>query len=256
MHRALSIALPGISFSLFLLAWLALVRLGAVPGYLLPDPVRVAQSLWQGIASGKLLVDTGGTLFGAGAGCAIGYLSGIALGLCLAEWKACERLFLPYVGAFHAIPKVALAPFLFIWMGVGTGSVVTMAALTCFYPVFVSTFVGARSADLDFLDLLRASAASRWFVLRTLRIPSALPHVFAGLQLGVVFALMGAVVMEFVASSRGLGFAIQDSANTADLPVNFAALVTLACLGLSGASLVRAIGSRVVSWKRLAAPEE
>jgi len=189
-----------------LLAWELVSRFAIVPGYLLPAPVTVAQSLVQGISDGPLFQHARSTATAAVLGYVCGACVAFGVGVLVASSAWAERFLLVPLTAVQSIPKVALAPLVFVWLGFGIESTVTLVALACFYPVFANTVIGLRTADGELLELYRALGASRRRILLEVRIPHAAPLLFNALQLTAVFALIAAVVMEFVASTRGLGY--------------------------------------------------
>src|SRR5690606_26008923 len=140
---------------------------------------------------------------------------------------AAARWLTPVLLAFQATPKVAVAPLIFIWVGFGIESTVVLVALICLFPIFANTISGMRSANPDLIDLYRAFSAGRWKIFWNVKLPAAAGQIFTGLQVSVLFALTGAVVMEFITGVRGLGFLIENSAGTLDVATIFASLVVL-----------------------------
>jgi len=116
-------------------------------------------------------------------------------------------------------------------------------------PIFTSTITGLRSANVDLVDMYRAFSASRWQIFWNVKLPSAAGQIFAGLQVSVLFALTGAVVMEFITGVQGMGFLIENSASTLDVPLIFACLVVLALLGIGAASVIRVAHRHIVFWE-------
>jgi NitT/TauT family transport system permease protein len=230
--------------------WHMAVATGAVQQYLLPSPLRVANALVEGLAGGlvrlHLLATLQASVLGYLAGCTAAFL----IAALVAEFKTVERFLLLHLIAIQAIPKVSIAPLVFLWMGFDVGGKIVLVALVCFFPVFANSLTGLRAADPNLLDLLRACDASRLHVFWTVKLPSAASHVFAGLEIAVAFALIGCVVMEFVGATRGIGFLIQDASNTYDLPTVFAAILSIGMVGVIGNALVRLIHRRVVFWRR------
>ena len=157
---------------------------------------------------------------------------------------------MPIVVAIQSIPKVALAPLLIVWFGFGVSSKMVLVALICFFPVFINSFYGFRSANPDLLRLYKAFGSSRLHVFRQVKLPSAASSIFAGLQIGVVLALIGAVVGEFVSSKEGLGYLIQSSTLSFDVATMFASVVSLSIIGITASTLVRWVQARVVFWER------
>lgn len=249
-ERAKSIVYPLIALVLFGIAWTLSIRLFDIPGYILPSIGDVGSALHRGYVQGAYWEHFRFTLasmvFGYAAGCGAAFV----LGCLFAEFRVIERVLYPYVLALQSMPKVALAPLILVWFGFDMASKVVMVALVCFFPMFINTAVGLKSASEPLLDLMKAFSASRWHVLTRIKIPSAAGHIFAGLQISVVLGLIGAVVAEFVSSTKGLGYLINSATVTLDTGTMFAALVSLALLGIVGSQVVKWLHRRVVFWDR------
>src|SRR5207249_8001556 len=159
--------------------------------------------------------------------------AGIVLGTVIAQFRLLERTLYPYVVAFQTLPKIAVAPLLVVWLGFGVSAKVVIAALVAFFPVLVNVIVGLKTVDAPKLDLMRSLAASRWQTFRFVTFPNALPFVFAGLDIAIVFGVLGAIVGEFVGSQRGLGNLILQFHTALDIASMFAVLLLLAVLGVA-----------------------
>jgi NitT/TauT family transport system permease protein len=224
-----------------------------VPAYLLPAPTRVLQALWSALADGTLAIHAWATLKTLFLGYIAGCIAALAISLAITQVRWVERLLVPLITGIQAIPKVALAPLLFIWIGFGQPAIVTLTALTCYFPVLINAVSGLRSTDPDLDDLYatyRAGPLRRFFEVK---LPGAARQIFAGLELALVFALIGNVVMEFLVGSEGLGYLIQESANSADLPLNFAAVISLGFIGIVLSRLLVFVRVRVLYWRKDAA---
>ncbi len=151
--------------------------------------------------------------------------------------------------ALQSTPKVALAPLLIVWLGFGVESKIALVVLICFVAVSLNNVAGFRSANPDLLRLFGVFSASRMHTFLNVKVPSAAGSIFAGLQIAVVLALIGAVVGEFVTARQGLGFLIQTSSLNFDVATMFAAIVTLALFGILGTSLIRFAQRRLVFWE-------
>ena len=254
--RWLRVVAPLISLLLIVAGWQAAVVFWSVPSTLIPRPAQTALSLWQSIVSGEMLPHILATVGGAAIGYAVGSVAALLLASVMAVSVMMERLLTVHLQAFQAIPKVALAPLVFLWFGFGQASTVALVAMSCFYPVFVNTFAGLRAANADLIALYRVFGAGRLRIFVSVQLPCAAGQVFVGLQVGVVFALISAVVMEFVSGSQGLGYTIQAASTTLDTASVFASLLLLAAIGVSSAALVRYARKRVVFWERGSAYEE
>ena len=246
----LQVVAPIITLAIVLLGWLLATRVFGAPAMLLPDPWLTLHGLWAGLRSGEIVLDAWATASAAAVGYAIGASIAFALAAAMALSRSIERLLVVPVMAFQSIPKVALAPLIYIWVGFGMPSSVALVALSCIYPVFVNSFIGFRSVDPGLVDLYRASGAGPLRILWSVRLPSAAPQVFVGLEVSIVFALLASVVMELVAGERGLGVRIQTASTTLDMATVFGAVVTLAAIGLAASSALRALRRRVVFWQR------
>jgi len=166
----------------------------------------------------------------------------------IAASRPAEYFLYPYIVMFQSMPKVALAPLIIVWFGLGLGSKVVSAALIAFFPLLVNTIVGLRSADEDRVDLMRSLGATQMQIFWMLRLPSALPFLMAGLEVAMVFALVGAIVAEFVGSEAGLGMLIQSRNFSMDVAGEFAVLFILAALGLGLNAVVVLVRKRVLFW--------
>src|SRR5204863_9799387 len=134
------------------------------------------------------------TLSNAATGFGIGTAMGLLLGSLMAESRTIEKLLMPYAFALQSLPKVAIAPLVVIWFGFGDGSKVAIAALLAFFPVLINSFTGLRSTEPEKLDLMRSLSATRFETYRIVKLPNAAPFIFAGLDMAVVYALLGAIV--------------------------------------------------------------
>jgi NitT/TauT family transport system permease protein len=159
-----------------------------------------------------------------------------------------EYFLYPFIVMFQAMPKVALAPLVIIWFGLGITSKIVAAALVAFFPLMVNTIAGLRSADEDRVNLMRSLAASRWQIFWMLQLPNAMPYIFAGLEIAMIFALIGAIVGEFVGATAGLGMLIQSMNFTMDVAGQFSILLILSALGLTLSGLIGVIRRRVLFW--------
>jgi NitT/TauT family transport system permease protein len=159
-----------------------------------------------------------------------------------------EFFLYPYIVMFQSLPKVALAPLIVVWFGLGLTSKVINAALIAFFPLLVNTMVGLRSADEERVSLMRSLAASERQIFWMLRLPNALPFVMAGLDVAMIFALIGAIVAEFVGAQKGLGMLIQSMNFNMDVSGQFSILLILSVVGLILNRGVMMIRKRVLFW--------
>jgi NitT/TauT family transport system permease protein len=231
-----------------LAVWEALVRLFAVPAFILPTPSHIFLALYRGIASALYLNHFGITLLETLLGFALGSTLAFSLGIAVALSRRTEYFLYPFIIMFQSMPKVALAPLIIVWFGLGLTSKVVSAALVAFFPLMVNTIVGLRSAEEDRINLMRSLAATRGQIFWMLQLPNALPYIFAGLEIAMIFALIGAIVAEFVGAQSGLGMLIQSMNFTMDVAGQFSVLLILSMLGLLLNSLVTGLRRRVLFW--------
>jgi NitT/TauT family transport system permease protein len=238
------------SIALAFLVWYLLTAAAVVPPFMLPKPVTVWERLWQVLLDGSLLRHLLVTLQEVLAGLILGVCSATALGYVLAKSRTVERFLSPYIVASQAVPIVAIAPLLIIWLGPGMFSKMLICALIVFFPVLVNTIVGLRSVPEDLQDLMRSLKATRWQTVRLLEVPAAMPVFLGGLRIGATLAVIGAVVGEFVGADRGLGFLINVGRGQYDTALVFVAVFTLIALAISLYGLVVLLETRLLSWKQ------
>lgn len=228
--------------------WQLAVTALDVSHLIFPGPLAVVQALYDGIASGDIPTHLWVTLYEILAGFAAGALAGFVLGALIGQSALLEAVLYPYVVAFQTVPKVAVAPLFVLWFGFGTTSKVIITATIVFFPVLANTIVGLRSAPREQIDLMRAFTASGWHVFRMVRLPHALPYVFAGLDIGIVLSVIGAIVGEFVGAQAGLGYLILQRNFSMDAAGMFAILIVLSFIGIVLHAAVRWIARRVIFW--------
>lgn len=231
-----------------LLVWEAAVRLFAIPAFLLPAPSAIFMALYRGISSGLYQEHVGVTLAETAMGFVLGSLGGLLLGTCVALSRRFDYFVYPIIVMFQAMPKVALAPLIIVWFGLGITSKVVNAGLVCFFPLMINTIAGLRSADEDRVALMRSLDATPLQIFAMLRVPNALPYIFAGLEIGMIFALIGAIVGEFVGAQAGLGMLIQSMNFTMDVAGQFSILLLLSVIGLLLNAAVSLVRRRVLFW--------
>ena len=237
----------------FLALWEAATHFLDVPEFILPQPEAVFQAMAGGLSHGPL--DSGGYWYHAGitvyesvAGLILGSAVGAFIGFGLGSWRALERSVYPFIAAFQALPKVALAPLLIIWFGLGYNGKIYITAIITFFPVLVSAIAGSHAVDPDRLDLARSCNASPAQILRKIVIPSALPFLFAGLNVASALAVLGAIVGEFVGARAGLGMLLIQYDQAMEIAPLFAILILLAIIGFTLNQAVRIAERRYCFW--------
>lgn len=238
---------------LFLATWEALTASGLIADYLLPRASEVLVVLWRNI----LEIVSGGSMRGHFVTTLVeiilGFVGsvviGVAVGAVLAELRLVRRAILPYVVAANATPRIAFAPLFVIWFGFGYASKVVMAIAIAAFPVIVNTMAGLAATDRDALRLMRSVGATRTQILWRLRIPTALPYLFAGFETAMLFSAVGAVIGEFMGGDQGLGYVTLLAQELFRLDDAFAAIVLLSIQGFVLHRLVVIAGRKVVFWQ-------
>jgi len=238
------------ALAVFLLGWELAVRLLAVPLVVLPPPSSVATSLYAILISGTMFWHLGVTLTEILLGFALGAATALVLGALIAQFRVVDRMLYPYVVALQAVPKVALAPLLVVWFGFGLESKILMTAIIAFFPILVNTVVGLRTVEQERLDLMVALKATRWQAFRYVRLPGALPFIFAGLDVGIVLSVIGAIVGEFVGANAGIGYLLLVYNADLRIAAMFALLIVLAAVGMVLHAIVQLVQRRVMFWAR------
>jgi NitT/TauT family transport system permease protein len=252
--RPEAILVPAV-FVVMIVLWELSVWVFKVPVYLIPAPSAVGKALLVGLyeplsSPQGFYLHAGYTILESLIGFAVGSGLGIVLGALMAQFVLVEKTVLPYVVAFQSVPKVAIAPLFVIWFGFGIESKAVIAALISFFPLLINTSVGLKSVEQERIDLLRSLAATRWQIFRIVKVPSALPFIFAGLDMAIIYSLLGAVVGEFVGGQRGLGVVILQLNFNMDVAGVFATLAILALIGITMDLSIRWIERRTVFWVR------
>lgn len=242
------VLLPLLTTALFIAFWNYAVIWFDIPNYLVPSPWLVLLALDQGLIQGMLWPHIGATVSAVVLGYIVGCAAALALATFVSEYALLDRALYPLVVAFQSVPKVALAPLIIVWFGFELESKVVMVALICFFPCFVNAVIGLKSCNPNLLDLYRAFGASRLQILFSVKWPSALSTIFAGLEISIVLALLGAVVAELVASRRGLGYVIQASTVDFNIAMMFACVIVLAAIGVISTQLIIWLRRRIAFW--------
>jgi NitT/TauT family transport system permease protein len=235
-------------FLLLLLAWELAVHALDIPDFILPPPSAIGVALYYGLMSGLFVKHFLVTAYETLAGFLIAAALGISLGAVVAQFRLVERTIYPWLVALQTLPKIAIAPLIIIWAGYGIQSKIVIVTLVALFPVLVNTIIGLKTCDQGKLDLMRALDATSWETFRLVRLPNALPFVFAGLNVAVVLAILGAIVGEFVGSKAGLGNLILESNFQFNVAQVFAVLVLLGLFGVMLSAIVRMVQRRLLFW--------
>lgn len=253
LRRRPELVIAPVALIVILLFWEWSVKFFSVPRYVLPPPSDIYTALERGLSRG--FFDRGGYWLHAGVtlgqvllGFAVGAGSGLILGTLISQFRLLEATLRIYLVAIQSLPKIALAPIIVMWFGFGLTSKVVIIALLTFFPLLVTSLAGFRAVDPERLELMRALGARPMTVFWKVRFPSALPYIFAGLEMAAVFAVVGAVVGEFVGAQRGLGTLIMSMTAQMDMAGTFSVFIILSCIGIALNLTLKAIQRRVLFW--------
>jgi ABC-type nitrate/sulfonate/bicarbonate transport system permease component len=251
---------PPLGLLLFFFAgWEGVVRAFHISDYLLPAPSEIFKAL---LARFDLLwQNTGVTLSAIAWGFAISLISGLALGIAIFYSRTLERALYPLLIASRNVPLFTIAPLLVVWLGFDLLPKIALAVIIAFFPIVVNTYDGLRAVDPDLVSLMRTLQAGRWQILKKVRLPGALPFIFSGVKLGLVYSVLGAVFAEMVVGGQkwtpsgetlgGLGYWIRNATNFGHLDLAFAMIFWLAGLSLALFGLVLWLERWMLRWQHV-----
>ncbi len=238
-----------VSLLVGLFVWYLMTRYGGLPNFILPSPLSVWTRFLKAVRDGSLPYHTAVTLTEILLGLFIGVIFATIVGYILAKSRALEKILSPYLVASQAIPVVAIAPLLVLWLGNGILSKVVICALIVFFPVLVNTIVGVRAVPIALYDLMNSLHARRAQILWKVEVPASLPVFLGGLRIGATLSVIGAIVGELVNTEKGLGFLLQLGDFQYDTPMVFVAVFTLVALALMLYGIVTLLEKRFLKWQ-------
>lgn len=234
-------------FALFIALWKGYVAAFNVSKFILPAPEDVWWAIVELFRGTRILHHARVTLTETLVGFGIAVVIGVALGVVLGKVRPLERMLNPFIVATQVVPKVALIPLFIVWFGFGMTSKIVVAAVLAFFPVLTNTMLGIKSIEEGHKEVMQSLNASRLSRLRLMELRSALPYILTGMELGIVLAIIGAVVGEYLGGSEGLGYLVISSLNAYQVERMFAVLVLLTAVGFL-------LYAAVLGLKRLAIP--
>jgi NitT/TauT family transport system permease protein len=188
-------------------------------------------------------------------GFALGVTGGVIFGVLLGQVRFLSDVLGPYIKAMNALPRIVLGSIFVVWLGLGTTSKVMLAAVLVFFVVFFNAFQGVREVDRNFVANARVLGASRFQIVRHVVLPSALTWIIASLHVAFGFAIIGAIVGEFLGAQKGLGLVIATAQNNFNPDGVFAAMLIIAILALTAEGLIGALERRLLAWRPSAGGE-
>lgn len=235
--------------------WQGATMLFKIPSFVLPSPWEVCQWLYRGFtepwsSNASFWPHLAVTAYESVIGFVGGVITGVLCGFALAHWPRAERVFYPYIQAFNALPKIAIAPLMVVWLGFGFAPKIWMAGILVFFPMMVNSMAGYHSVEPERIDLARACNASNAQIFWKIVVPSSLPFIFAGLHMATVLAVLGAIVGEFVGASEGLGMLLLQYNNNMQVGGVFAILIVLGAIGYGLNVLMQWLENKYCFWAR------
>lgn len=213
------------------------------------QPSGVIKFLWNNIATGKLWVDMGWTMAGTLISFALGSMAAMTVGLLFVAFPKVEKFLDPYLNAMNVMPRIALAPLFILWFGLGLGSKIAVGCSLTFFIVLSSTVAGIRGVSQDHVTLCKTLGASAVTTFFQVTLPGAVPVIFSGLRLGLIYALLGVIGAEIIASEKGLGQSLSYLGATFEVNGVMALLLVLALLGVSVVRTMTWLEKRLLHWQ-------
>ncbi len=239
-----------VSLVLFLLLWEWAAKTRAVDPLFIGQPSKIFAYLYQSVFVDQVLLkEAVWTLSETAAAFVLGSVAGIAFGLLFVLYEPIERFLDPPFSALNSLPRIALAPLFLLWFGLGPISKIALGFSLTFFIVLNNTVAGARSVDSDWIILARMLGAGKAKIFFKVTLISAVPTIFSGLRLGLIYALLGVIGGEIIASQYGLGQLLSLLANTFETNGVFAVLFFLAALGVTLSKLMSAIEAYLLRWR-------
>ena len=248
-HALRSLLMGLISFGALLLLWEASVKGFNVRPVIMPAPSSIFRELWGDLP--WYLANAGYTLLTTFVGFVLSVVIGVLIAVLLVSVPWFESTIYPLIISFNSVPKVAIAPLFVVWLGTGAEPQIAIAFLIAVFAIIVDAVHGLRSVPADVMDLGRVLEGSRADFFFKVRLPGALPSILSGMKVSISLALVGAIVGEFVASQRGLGYIILSAQGSFDTPRVFAALFVLAAMGMLLFSAVELLERRLMHWRHI-----
>jgi ABC-type nitrate/sulfonate/bicarbonate transport system permease component len=230
--------------------WWAIIRFGHISPFILPDPKAIIKEFAELLANGVLpmhaYVSLRRSLGGFLLGSVLGVLSGILMG-----WsRFWDDFFDLPINFIRSVPKTALAPLFIVWFGLGDTAKVLLIAFSSYFFTVIPTIEGVKNVDKAYVKSARSMGASQWQIMSTVIFPAAMPSIFAGIRLAVTTSLLVLVMVEVIAGNNGLGYLLEESRASLDMPTMFATLLTLGILGYYIDILMQYLSRVIMPWRK------
>lgn len=251
-HRLNASTLPWLTTPIvvfiLLAAWHLYVLRANVSAFILPAPPAVGRAWLDLLSSRRAWADAGFTVYETLVGFAWGLVIGVGLGVLIGRLRWLESTLAPFIIAIQVVPKVAFVPLFVVWFGFGITSKVIVAAVLAFFPILTNTVLGVKSVDRGHRDVMTSLNSSRLAVLWRLELPSALPYILTGMEVGVVLALIGAIVGEYLGGNTGLGYLLIAKMNAFETDGLFAVMIHMTILGFAFYFAIGLLRRLLIPW--------
>jgi NitT/TauT family transport system permease protein len=243
------VVLQIITFLVFIGVWEWIVYYFDVSSAIFPSATSTISSFLTFFAEDNAAANLWTTFIETITGFILGSISGAVLGILVAEFHWIRKFIMSYIVALNSIPKMALAPLFLIWFGFGMTSKIMLVVVSTFFPVLINMVMGFSEVDESQIKLLRAYSSSSWHIFLRLKLPASLTYLFSGLEIGIVFAVIAAVVSEIIGSGKGLGFMMMDYIYKFQISKMFAVLSIISIMGYLLLLTVQFVSRKVVFWQ-------
>jgi len=243
-----------VSITLFVLVWQIYVTAAKVPAFVLPVPGKVFSQLVKLFASGEIWPHLWTTTSEVVVGFLLGTLLGIVLGYVFVKVDFVKTMLMPYLVFAQTSPKIALVPLFVVWFGIGMVSKVILIISMVVFPVMMGMVLGIESIPKDFMNLMKVLKASRWQLFREVEMPYSLPMLFSGLKNGIVQAVIGAIVSEWISGKQGLGYILTYASSVYNTPMLLAGIIVTIVVGIVSYQIIAALENRLLYWHESKSP--
>lgn len=238
------------SIALVLLAWELSARLAFINVSFSSSPAEIAQSAVRPFQDPSFWVDLGSSGLVLLIGFGIAVAGGITIGILVGWYDNLAAFLAPFVSGLYATPRIALAPLLIIWFGIGLGSKVALVVVSAIFPILINTAAGIRATDRHLVRIARSFGANDWELFRTVAIPGSVPYIISGLRLGAGLGIIGVVVAELIAGTSGVGHRMLLAGQTFQMGDMFVCLLTFTCAGMLLSQIFARLEARFDAWRR------
>ena len=237
-----------LSVGVFIAIWWIYVAVKHVPAYILPSPPKVWNSLEKMFVKGTVYPHLGTTTYEVILGFVIGAFLGIVLGYIFIKVDALKTMLMPYLIFLQTAPKIALVPLFVIWFGIGLVSKVVLIISMVLFPVLSGMMLGLESIPPDVRNLMKILKASKWQIFSQVEMQYSLPALFASMKVGIVQAVIGAIVAEWMSGKQGLGYILTYASSTYDTPMLLAGIIVTIILGIATYQVISVLEDKFLYW--------